>query len=489
MPGDLVTRELFEGWKSGNRTAFKECRRRLVDREGQLARDMLTKRVDGTLVYLGNPDFAISRALEIMDGKVSDGQFLVVTITGSDTSPKRYGRETGQEFRLGREFEEWRSGKELHSYFRKVLQRVCLKELSDYSQESRSDEASPVSDEGPDGAQYGVSDPPTSPSLSREMVQEIIYGLAKAAECLRREKHAVKAEVAEAIILYVKTIAFFQNQGNSLEPMFSIDTVLREVLNSGVTSRDLRQEFLSNGERLPKYAAGRMGEGWIIAAPKKGRMYLVKQENDTLNIYDIEQLKLAKIERLLRETDVEELSFDNKEIWEFVRRGLGISRGLLHKRKQLFYEQLQEIDDELPERFRRWVRSLIAKEAANLISDCERCIEIVDENPKRTLIAVRDYFKWKVGQHHYKYRDDLDQILSAETWELIGHRIYIDQWEPGEGEFRLFIDSHRTRYGDLNPGIHLQELIASLRLLKRKPMRLLSVLGSMLSDVEEGGVS
>ena len=95
MPTNLVTRQLFEGWRQKVVADFHESRIRLEKAESGLARRMLIKNRGGQNIEIGDPAYACSAAMEAIDVKMSDGHFLT-QVKVVKKKKRYYGRETAR---------------------------------------------------------------------------------------------------------------------------------------------------------------------------------------------------------------------------------------------------------------------------------------------------------------------------------------------------------------------------------------------------------
>jgi hypothetical protein len=128
---------------------------------------------------------------------------------------------------------------------------------------------------------------------------------------------------------------------------------------------------------------------------------------------------------------------------------LGVEQQLLYKRKELFYQRLIELREDLPEFFVERVRKLQAREAENAVADCERARERIDGEQRETLDAIRDYFRQGA-------------------------------WPPDGTGFAGFCQQRAAPVGAV------EQLIAALERLAHKPKRLIGTLKSMFPELYPG---
>jgi hypothetical protein len=335
MKPTLVTEAEFAAWAGGSAAAFAACRAKLLACDGGLAERLLVKQVqntDGLLekVYLGNPDYVRSAALEDLDCKVSGGRLLV------DAAGR--GIETRRRLDAGRfNRAEWQGPDEFHALFRQILRRHSVKELG------REVFRYPAPPED-------LSVPCPSPEELIRLKLYLIRQFALLAELLRAKKQLTTAELVEAIIRCLETID-------------------------------------------------------------------------------------ADLPATLADPDL---------LWETVREKLGVDQQLLYKRKELFYQRLIELREDLPEFFVERVGKLQAREAENAVADCERARERIAGEDLETLDALRDY--WRQGA-----------------------------WPPDGKGFARFC-----------PRGDVAQLVAALERLDHRPKRLIGTLKSMFPELYPG---
>lgn len=187
----LVTEAEFARWAGGSAAAFAASRAKLLACDGDLAARLLVKHVqkpDGAeeKVYLGNPDYVRSAALEDLDCKVSGGR-LLVDATGRGAATRR--RLDAQKFNRA----QWQGQEEFHALFRQILRRHSVRELG----RDVFRHAAPAED---------TDIPCPSPEELIRLKLYLIRQFALLAELLRARKQLTTAELADAIVGCLETI-------------------------------------------------------------------------------------------------------------------------------------------------------------------------------------------------------------------------------------------------------------------------------------------
>ena len=336
----LVTEAECAAWAGDSAAAFAACRAKLLACDGDLAERLLVKHVrktDGAQekVFLGNPEYIRSAALEDLDCKVSGGR-LLVDATGRGRETRR--RLDARKFNRA----EWQGQEEFHALFRQILRRHSVRELG----RDVFRNAAPLDD---------LEIPCPSPGELIRLKLYLIRQFALLSELLRARKQLTTAELADAIIGCLETI----------------DTGLPATLA------------------------------------------------------------------------------DPDLLWETVREKLGVEQQLLYKRKELFYQRLIELREDLPEFFVERVQKLQVREAENAVADCERARERIDGEDRETLDAIRDCFRQGA-------------------------------WPPDGTGFAGFCQQRATPVGAV------EQLIAALERLEHKPKRLIGTLKSMFPELYPG---